>query len=54
MMQGGGLGGPNGGTPGGFDPASMQQMMGNPSMGGLMQNPDMLKMALNMMKDPNN
>lgn len=23
-------------------------------MGGLMQNPDMLKMALNMMKDPNN
>jgi hypothetical protein len=42
------------GGQGGFDPSSMQSMMSNPSMTGLLKNPDMLKMALNMLKDPNN
>ena len=39
---------------GGFDPSNMQSMMNNPSMANLMKNPDMIKNALNMLKDPNN
>lgn len=40
---------------GGFDPSAMQNMMGtNPSLQGLMSNPDMINSALQMLKDPRN
>lgn len=32
----------------------MQDMMNNPSLSGLMKNPDMINTALKMLKDPNN
>ncbi len=38
----------------GGDPANMQNMMSNPSLSGLMNNPDMIGNALNMLKDPKN
>ena len=37
-----------------MDMSSMQGMMNNPSMKGLLQNPDFLSNALNMLKDPRN
>lgn len=37
-----------------MDPSKMGDMMQNPSMKNLMNNPDMISNVLNMMKDPNN
>ncbi len=39
---------------GGFDPSSMQSMMQNPSLSGLMQNADFLENAAKMLSDPRN
>lgn len=41
-----------GGGAGGFDPSSMQDMMKNPSLTGLLGNPDFLQTALTMLKSP--
>lgn len=46
-MMGGGTG--QGGMP---DPSKMQEMMKNPSMSKLLDNPEFLKSTLGMLKSP--
>ena len=36
------------------DPSNVQSMMNNPSLQGLLSNPDFMNNAVNMLKDPNN
>jgi hypothetical protein len=45
-MMGGGAG------MGGMDPSAMQNMMSNPSLKGLLGNPDFLQNAVNMINNP--
>jgi len=45
----GGMGGAGGGAP---DPSKMQEMMKNPSMAKLLDNPEFLDSTLGMLKSP--
>ena len=47
-MMGGGAGGA-GGMP---DPSKMQEMMKNPSMASMLDNPEFLKSTIGMLKSP--
>jgi len=47
MMMGGGTG--QGGIP---DPSKMQEMMKNPSMSNMLNNPEFLKSTISMLKSP--
>ena len=47
--MGGGAGGAAGGMP---DPSKMQEMMSNPSMSKLLDNPEFLQSTIGMLKSP--
>lgn len=44
--------GGNGTGPGGMDPAAMQNMMQNPSLKGMLGNPDFLNSVASMIDNP--
>lgn len=46
------MGNMGGGGVAGMDPSKMQEMMKNPSLGKMLDNPDFLSSSLEMLKSP--